>query len=365
MKAAVLRKLGGKFQIEDVTLDKPISHEVLIDVKAAGLCHSDLHVSRFGFEYAESLPLVLGHEVSGIVQAVGSDVTEFSVGDHVVASLVRSCGQCPACRKGRPYQCMNPDAVLRTAGERSRITKKGEAITQAFGIGGFAEQVLVHENQIAKIPNEIPFPQAAILGCGVITGAGTAINTAKVRPGDTVAVVGLGGVGLNVISGARIAGASKIIGIDIQPAKFEIARRFGATDTVDSRDPDAVQKILEMTGGGVDHAFEVIGLPQTARLAIDVTGVGGGVYIIGVYQPDASFPIFPPVDMIGSQRKIQGVYMGSSNIKHDIPMYCRYYLDGRMNLDDLVSKEIRLDEINEAYEELGSGKIARSVITSF
>ncbi|GHU65339.1 alcohol dehydrogenase [Clostridia bacterium] len=365
MKAAILRELGGKFIIEDISLAEPIGHEVLIDVKAVGLCHSDLHASRFGFEYVNSLPLLLGHEVAGVVIKVGSDVAEFRAGDPVAVSLIRSCGHCVPCRTGRPYQCKYPDDVLRRPDEPGRIIADGDSITQAFGVGGFAERVLVHENQLAKVPTEVPFPQAAILGCGVITGAGSAINTAKVRPGDTVAVVGLGGVGLNVISGARLAGAGKIIGIDIQPVKFELARRFGATDTVDSRDADAVKTILDLTGGGVDHCFEVIGLSETARLAIDITGVGGGVYIIGVFKPDAQFPIFPPIDMIGSQRKIQGVYMGSTDIKHDIPMYARLYLEGRLNLDDLVSREIRLDEINEAYADLDQGGFARTVITSF
>lgn len=363
MKAAVVRAFNGVFSVEDVELAVPVGREVVVDVRASGLCHSDLHFAENNYGYP--LPEVLGHEVSGVVVEVGPEVDEFSVGDHVVGSLVQSCGHCESCRAGRTYQCQHPEKTLRSADQPSRITADGEPVVQMFGLGGFAERALVHENQLAAIPDGVPFPQAAILGCGVITGAGAAINTAAVRPGDTVAVVGLGGVGLNVIGGARLAGASRIVAVDIQPAKFELARKFGATDTVNSDAVDAVEAVKDLTGGGVDIAFEVVGLEETSKLAVQLVGVGGAVYIIGVFKPGTTITVDPLADLLIPQKRIQGVYMGSTNIKHDIPMYARLYLDGRFDLDDLISREISVTEINDAYAELKGGSIARSVITSF
>ena len=216
-----------------------------------------------------------------------------------------------------------------------------------------------------KVPREVPFPQAAILGCGTITGAGAAINTAGVRPGDSVAVIGAGGVGLNVISGARLAGASRIVAVDLQPAKLELARKFGATDCVDAGQGDPVEAVRELTGGGVKHAFEVIGLKSTSEQALQMTRVGGGAYLIGLQVPGNKIEVEVMTDMIFGQRKVQGVMMGSTNIKHDIPMYAGFYLQGRLNLDDLIAQEINIGQINDAYQELKGGAIARSVITSF
>ncbi|HEY0246642.1 MAG TPA: Zn-dependent alcohol dehydrogenase [Gryllotalpicola sp.] len=365
MKAAVIHQTNGIFDVEDsIQIAQPIGHEVLIDVKASGLCHSDLHLAENDFGYP--LPMILGHELAGVVAAVGPGVTDFAVGDHVVGSLVQSCGHCAACRDGRSYQCANPNETLRDPGDGSRLTDaSGAAIFQGMGLAAFAEQALVHENQLAAVPDELPFPQAALLGCGTVTGAGAAINTAGVKPGDTVAVIGADGVGLNVISGAKLAGAQRIIAIDLQPAKLELAQKFGATDLVNPADGDAVAKVLELTGGGVDHAFEVIGLKATSEQAIKMACMGGGAYLIGVHKPGATIEVDALVDLLTLQKKVQGVFMGSTNIKHDIPMYANLYLQGRFNLDDLVSKEIAIDEINEAYEELKGGTIARSVITVF
>jgi len=363
MKAAVLRQFDGVFGVENVTLADPVGREVVVDVKGSGLCHSDLHFAENDYGYP--LPQVLGHEVAGVVAEVGPDVTEFTVGDHVVGSLIQFCGHCEACLAGRTYQCRHPHETLRGGDQPSRITAAGEPLVQMWGLGGFAERSLAHENQLVKIPDDVPFPQAAILGCGTITGAGAAINTARVRPGDTVAVVGLGGVGLNVINGARVAGASRIVAVDVQPAKFELARKFGATDTVNSAAVDAVETVRDLTGGGVDIAFEVVGLRETSELAVQLVGVGGAVYVIGLSKPGTKIEVDPLVDLLTLQKRVQGVYMGSTNIKHDIPMYARLYLDGRINLDDLISREITIAEINDAYAELKGGAIARSVITSF
>ncbi len=363
MKAAVLNKIDATFDIEDIQIDKPKGREVLVEIKASGLCHSDLHMAENDF--GVPLPAVFGHELAGIVKEVGPDVREFKVGDHVVGSLIQYCGHCEACLDGRTYQCEHPNETMRSPDEGQRLTRDGQPLTPVFGTSAFAEYSLVHENQLAKVPDEIPFPQASILGCGCVTGAGAAINTAAVKPGDTVAVIGVGGVGLNVISGAKLAGAARIVAVDMQPAKEELARKFGATDFISAGEGDAVEAVRALTGGGVDHAFEVIGLKSTSEQSIKMARKGGGAYLIGIHKPGAPINVDVLIDLIVNQVSVKGVYMGSTNIKHDIPMYANLYLQGRFNLDDLISKEINIAEINDAYQELKKGMIARSVITSF
>lgn len=366
MKAAVINAFDGKFEVEDIEIDSPMGHEVLVEIRASGLCHSDLHLAEHDFGIlGVNLPAVLGHEIAGIVKDIGPDVREFAVGDHVVASLIQSCGYCDACRAGRTYLCRNPHETLRKADDLPRLTRGGQPVTAVFGTSGFAEYSLVHENQLARVPKELPFPQACLLGCGTVTGAGAAINTAGIRPGETVAVIGVGGVGLNVISGARLAGAGRIIAIDTQPKKEDLARRFGATDFINAGESDAVEAVAGLTGGGVDHAFEVIGLKTTSEQAIKMACSGGSAYMIGLHLPDASIDVNVMTDLIVNQVTLRGVNMGSSNIKHDIPMYAELYLQGRLNLDDLISREINISEINDAYSELKHGVIARSVVTSF
>ena len=363
MKAAVLNTPNGIFSIENIEIDGPKGREVLVEVKASGLCHTDLHIAENNFGFP--LPAVLGHELAGIVKAIGPEVREFVVGDHVVGSLVQYCGHCEACLDRRTFQCAHPEETMRGAGEAQRLTRNGEPVLPMFGTAAFAEFTLVHENQLAKVPKELPFPQASVLGCGCVTGAGAAINTASIRPGDTVAVIGVGGVGLNVISGARLAGATRIIAIDTQPAKEELARRFGATDFVLAGDGDHVEVVRTMTDGGVLHAFEVVGARSTIEQSIKMLRKGGCTYVIGMPKPGNTVNIDPLGDLLLNQVTIKGVYMGSSNIKHDIPMYANLYLQGRFNLDDLISKQIGIDGINEAYQELKKGGIARSVITRF
>ena len=363
VKAAVLNKVSGQFQIENIHIAAPEGREVLVQIKASGLCHSDLHMAENDF--GVPLPAVFGHELAGVVAAIGPGVHEFAVGDHVVASLVQFCGHCEACLAGRTYQCRHPEETLRAPEATPRLDKDGKPLTQVFGTAGFAEQALVHEHQLAKVPKELPFPQACILGCGTVTGAGAAINTAGIRPGETVVVIGVGGVGLNVISGARLAGAAQIIAVDMQPMKEALARKFGATHFVHAGEGDVVETVRTLSNGGVDHAFEVIGLKPTSEQAIQMARNGGGAYMIGVHKPGGSIAVDVLTDLISRQVTVKGVYMGSSNIKHDIPMYADLYLQGRFNLDDLISREIGIDDINEAYEELKGGAIARSVITSF
>ncbi|MDF2990358.1 MAG: alcohol dehydrogenase [Microbacterium sp.] len=360
MKASVVREFGGGFHTEEVTVSDPVGREVLVEVKASGLCHSD--------ELAQStnlgtdVPALFGHEVAGVVVAVGDQVTDVALGDHVVGCLVQYCGACLQCLTGNVNLCLHPETTLRDG----RLTDAdGHTLTQGMGLGGFAEYALIHENQLAKVPDEMPFPQAALLGCGVVTGAGAVMNTADVRPGQTVAIIGTGGVGLNAISGAIIAGAGRIIAIDVADDKLETARYFGATDTVNSREVDSVQAVRDLTGGlGADHVFDFVGAPGVTRAGFDMLAQGGGLYLIGVLNP-ANVLEVSSLEMLGGRKRIEGVYMGSTNPKRDIPMIARLYLQGRYKLDELVSKTISIDEVQEGYASLRDPRINRVVITSF
>jgi S-(hydroxymethyl)glutathione dehydrogenase/alcohol dehydrogenase len=363
MKAAVIDRVNGDFHVQDVDIATPTEQEVLIEVRASGLCHSDLHVATVDSGFP--LPAVLGHEVSGVVIATGKGVRDLTPGDHVVTSPIHSCGACRACRLGRPYQCRVPSHTARVPGATPRLSAEGQSLTQFIGVGGFAEQVLVHQNIVVKVPSELPFDRACLLGCGVVTGAGAAINTARIRPGDTVAVLGCGGVGLNVIQGALLAGAERVIAVDRLPAKLALARTFGATDLIDASVGDAVQAVLDLTDGGVTHAFEVIGLKATSEQAIAMLEFGGTAYLIGVHRPGSTVDVTPFGDLMGRQKGLRVVAMGSSNLKVDIPMYARLYLQGRFKLDELVSQHIGLDQIAEGYEAVAAGGVARSVITRF
>lgn len=361
MRAAVLRSVGGRFATEEVHLDEPAEREVLVDVKASGLCHTDISIARSGF--GVTLPAILGHEVAGVVRAVGSAVQELSPGDHVVASLVQSCGTCKACLGGRSFQCEKPERTLRSPGAVPRTAANNEEVDQLFGIGGFAQQVLVHESQLVKIDDRVPFPQAALLGCGVITGAGVVVNSAGTRPGDTVLIVGAGGVGLNAINGAVTAGAAKIIVVDIADEKLRTATEFGATHVFNSREVDVVAEVVALTGGGVDAAFDFVGSGETAKAALEMVRVGGGLYLVGTVDPGSTITL-SNLDLILTQKRVQGVYMGSSTPRQDIPRWADLYLQGRFELDRLLSREVSLDQVSEGYDMLRDPDVARVVITS-
>jgi S-(hydroxymethyl)glutathione dehydrogenase/alcohol dehydrogenase len=361
MKALVLNEIGHGFELENIEIADPIGREVLIAVKASGLCHTDLLFATHSFV---PTPAVLGHEVAGIVTAVGPDVTQFRIGDHVVGSLAQTCGTCARCFSGRPFQCTHPESTLRKPSEPPRLSRKGVPLYQGFGLGGFAERALIHENQLAVVPQDLPFAQAALLGCGVVTGAGSVLNTANVKAGESVVIFGAGGVGLNAISGARIAGASRIIVIDIQEKRLAAARRFGATDIVDSTKAKPVETVRELLPGGADHVFDFVGLKAMAEQALAMLAVGGGLYLVGVARPDVDFSM-NIVAAIGGQQHVHGVNNGSTNCKRDIPMYADLYLQGRMNLDDLVSKKISLRDVNDGYEALKDGTLTRVVVTDF
>lgn len=360
MKALVLNALGGGFDFEDVDVAAPIRREVLVDVQASGLCHTDL---LFATHDIVRTPSVLGHEVAGVVAEVGPDVSQIRIGDHVVGSLAQACGACVRCLSGRPFQCRHPESTLRRPTDAPRLTRNGVALFQGFGLGGFAQQALIHENQLAVVPKELPFAQAALLGCGVVTGAGSVLNTANVSAGESVVIFGAGGVGLNAISGARIAGASRIVVIDIQEKRLDAARRFGATDLIDSAKSNPVEAVRDLLPEGADHVFDFVGLKLVAEQGLAMLGTGGGIYLVGVSKPevDISVNIF---DAIGGQKRVLGVNFGSTNAKREIPMYAELYLQGRMNLDDLVSKQIALRDVNDGYAALKDGSLNRVVVTS-
>src|ERR1700741_2159641 len=361
MKALVVNTLGRGFDLEDVDIAAPIGREVLVEVRASGLCHTDL---LFATHDIVPLPAVLGHEVSGVVVGVGPDVTQFRVGDHVVGSLAQTCGSCARCQSGRTFQCEHPESTLRRQNDQPRLSRKGIGLFQGLGLGGFAKRALIHENQLALLPKQMPFAQAALLGCGVVTGAGAVLNTASVSAGDTVVIFGAGGVGLNAISGALIAGASRIIVIDIQPKRLEAAKKFGATDVIDSTTTKPVEAVRDILPGGADHVFDFVGLKAVAEQGLGMLAVGGGLYLVGVSKPEVSLDL-NIFDAIGGQKRVQGVNFGSTNFKRDIPMYAALYLQGRMNLDDLVSKKIAFREANDGYAALKDGSLNRVVATSF
>jgi S-(hydroxymethyl)glutathione dehydrogenase/alcohol dehydrogenase len=361
MKALVLNALGHGFEFEDVDIAAPMGREVLVNVQAAGLCHTDL---LFATHDIVPTPAVLGHEVAGVVAEVGPEVGQFRVGDHVIGSLTQSCGACARCLSARSFQCQHPESTLRWPADAPRLSRKGIPLFQGFGLGGFAERALIHENQLAAVPKELPFAQAALLCCGVVTGAGSVLNTARVSAGETVVIFGAGGVGLNAISGARIAGATRIIVIDIQSKRLEAAKRFGATDVIDSTKSEPVEAVRKLLRGGVDHVFDFVGLKAVAEQGLAMLGVGGGLYLVGVATPEVSIDL-NIFDAIGGQKRVVGVNFGSTNFKRDIPMYAELYLQGRMNLDDLVSKTIALRDVNEGYAALKNGSLNRVVVTSF
>lgn len=358
MKAAVLSEVPGRLQIEEVEVDQPRDHEVLVKVVGSGLCHSDLHAMRGQIEVA--LPTVLGHEASGIVAEVGPGVESFRPGDHVLGFLSAYCGACDYCLSGRPTLCrQNFD---RAPEEPPRLRRAdGTPLYQFAGLAAFAEQLLVHEHHLVKIDPSIPLDRAALVGCAVPTGVGAVIRTARVPAGATVAVIGCGGIGLNVIQGATLAGARRIIAIDVDSGKLERAHDFGATDLIDNSKGDALEQVEALLPGelGVDFSFEALGRVDTYQLAAALLRPGGTATLIGL--PERR-PIPLPPETFSGERKIQGCAMGSVRFLTDLPYLLGLYRSGRLKLDELVSRQLRLEEINEGYDAIGRGDIARSVI---
>lgn len=362
MRAALVKQLGQGFVTEDVDIAEPTGREVLVDVGASGLCHTDLTWSRYDIAYPP--PSVLGHEIAGTVSAVGPGVTDVAVGDHVVGCLLQSCGACRRCLSGRPYQCLRPEVTLRPTSEAPRLSQHGRPVAQGFGLGGFAAQSLVHESQLVTVPPELPFPQAALLGCAVVTGAGAVLNAADVQPGDAIVVIGVGGVGLNAVSGGIIAGATTIVAVDVADAKLDKARTFGATHTVNSTAVDPVEAVKDITEGGADAVFDFVGIPSVTAQALDMVALGGGLFLVGSIDPSSVLAV-GGIGLIGAQKRIQGTIMGSAIPKRDIPRYAALYAQGRLDLDDLVSQEIGIDEVDAGFDALRDSATTRVVITAF
>lgn len=357
MKAAVLREVKKPLVIEDVSIDKPGPHEVLIRTLAAGVCHSDLHFQTGAYMYP--MPAVLGHESAGIVEEVGSEVRYVQKGDHVITCLSVFCGHCEFCLGGRPSLCDKAE-TRRAPGTPTRLSQKGEVVHQFLDLSSYAEQMLVHEHALVKVREDMPMAQAALIGCGVTTGLGAVFNTARIPVGATTAVIGCGGVGLAAIQGCAIAGASRVIAVDMLPEKLALAQRFGATDLVNAKEGDPVAQVKELTGGGVEYSFEAIGLKVSAEQAWQMLRNGGTATVIGM------IPVGTMVELHGVdflfEKKIQGSNMGSNRFRVDMPRYVDFYLSGKLNLDDMVSQRIGLAQVNEAFAALEKGTVARSVI---
>ncbi len=357
MKAAVFRAVNEPMAVEEIAIDKPGPREVLVRTAAAGVCHSDMHF--FNGTYPGQTPCVLGHESAGVVEEVGSAVRYVRPGDHVITCLSVFCGHCEYCLTGHMSLCQEPE-VRRGAEDAPRLSKDGAGLTQFANLGSFAEKMLVHEHSVAKIRDDIPLDRAALIGCAVTTGVGAVIHTAAVEPGATVAVIGCGGVGLSCVNGAAIAGASRVIAVDTVASKLQLAGNFGATDMVNASDGDAVQQVRDLTGGGVHYSFEAIGLKATAEQAFRMLRPGGTATVIGMIPPGEMVQLHGP-DFL-AEKKIQGSMMGSNRFRVDMPRFVDFYLQGRLHLDEMISKRIGLGDVTDALLALNTGEMARSVI---
>lgn len=364
MQAAVLRAFNTPLRVEEVDIESPHAGEILVKLAASGVCRSDLHVQEERSVVA-SVPMVLGHEGAGVVEEVGASVTGVAKGDPVVIALYGPCGECNDCRSGDITACMSETRQNNMYGlmpdGTSRLSAGGEAIRPMVGAGSLAEYAVVREAQVVVIPRNVPLDQACLTGCGVTTGVGAALNTAQVKPGSSVAVVGCGGVGLNVVQGARIAGAARILAVDTQTGKLDLASDLGATDVVQVSPGESItEAILGKLPGGVDYAFEVIGKPDVVVEAFAATKAGGTTVMVG--SPPSGDPI--PVDgrLLFSDRRLLGC-MGGGNIpQRDIPRLMGFIANGSLRLEPLISQRLRLDQVNEAFDALRKGELARSVI---
>jgi S-(hydroxymethyl)glutathione dehydrogenase/alcohol dehydrogenase len=357
MKAAVFHEPNQPLTIEDVEIEKPKRREVLLRTAYAGLCHSDLHFMEGLYPYPT--PAVLGHEGAAVVEAVGEDVTYVKPGDHVITCLSVFCGECPQCMTGHTNLCENTEVKL-LPGVARRLKWKGEVLHQAFNLSVFAEQMVVHEHAVVKINPEIPLDRAALVGCGVMTGVGAVFHAAKVEPGSTVAILGCGGIGLSAVNGAALAGASRIIAIDTNPSKLELATLMGATDTINASNIDVVAAVKDMTSGGVPYSFEAIGLKTTAEQSFAMLRPGGVATIIGM------IPLGTRIELHGADflrdKKIQGTSMGGNRFRVDMPRLLELWRQGRLKLDHLISGQIKLEQINEGFTMLKSGAPVRNLI---
>ncbi len=350
--------------IETMTLAPPGRDEVLVKIAAAGLCHSDLSV--INGDRPRQTPMVLGHEAAGVVAELGAGVDDLAVGDHVVMSFLPTCGHCLSCLDGRAQLCepgqKSNGAGTLLSGARRLTCDDGTDAYHLCGVSGFAEYAVISRRSIIKIDPEMPLTEAALFGCAVMTGVGTVVNTCQVKPGQSVAVVGLGGVGLAAVMGALAAGAERIVALDLSPQKLELARSLGATDTFLATAPDVVDAVREATSGGVDHAVEMAGSAQALEMAYKITRRGGVTATAGLANPNARISL-PPVHLVAEERTLKGSYMGSCVPPRDIPRYMALFRRGRLPVNKLLSGTGPLEDINAAFDKLDRGEVVRHVIT--
>jgi S-(hydroxymethyl)glutathione dehydrogenase / alcohol dehydrogenase len=363
MQAAVLYQSGSPLRVLDIQIEPPRRGEVLVRVAAAGVCHSDYHVMRG--DLLAPLPAILGHEGAGVVEEVGEGVTTVSPGDHVIMLFRANCGHCEYCSKGRPALC-GASRLVRTSGRMmdgsSRYSYEGEEIHHFAGVSCFAEKSVVLETALVPIRKDVPLDIAALVGCSVMTGVGAVVNTARLEPGSTALVIGAGGVGLSIIMGAHLAGASRVIVADLMASKLEMARDFGATDTIDASKQDTPEAAKALTDGeGVDYAFEAIGLGRTMLQAFQSLRRGGTAVAVGVARPDDTINV-SAFDLLFQEKTLKGSFYGSTRPHNDMPRLLELYRAGRLPLDRLLSRRYPLSEINEAYDAMINGEVARSVV---
>jgi alcohol dehydrogenase len=370
IRAAVLNEMGAKrpyaeskpLRIETVELDPPGPGEILVKIAAAGLCHSDLSVIEG--TRPRPMPMVLGHEAAGVVEELGPGVDDLQRGDHVVMVFVPSCGHCLPCSEGRPALC-EPGAAANTAGTllsgARRLHRNGADINHHLGVSGFAEYATVSRRSAIRIDRELPLDEAALFGCAVLTGVGAVINTAKVAAGASVAVVGLGGVGLSALLGAVTAGARRIVAVDLSDDKLGLARQLGATDTVNAGSAEAANEVREATGGGVEYAFEMAGSVRAMDLAYKITRRGGTTVTAGLPPPTHTFNV-PQVNLVAEERTVKGSYIGTCVPVRDMPRYIELYRRGKLPVDRLMSDHLKLDDINLGFDRLADGKAVRQVV---
>ena len=361
IRAAILPELKHDLKIETLDLADPGPGEVRVKVAASGVCASDLHVLDGKFPLPLGMPLVPGHEAAGIVDEIGAGVTSVEPGDHVVITFYPGCGRCVTCKTGTPFACKNV-RMDRMPDGTTRLSRNGEPVYHYSNVSSFAEYTVVTERGCVKVPEELPLDVACLIGCGVITGFAVVIRHTKVTIGSSVAVIGCGGVGLNVLQAAHLAGATKIIAVDTNDFKLDMARQFGATDTVNASSVDPVKTVRELTDGlGVNYSFEVIGVPTVIRQAYDLTAAGGTVTVVGVSSPGTEVA-FPAIDF-GNRKTVTWASGGAANPWHDFPIVADLHHAGRWKLEELVTKRRPLEEVNEAVADLRAGRVARSVLT--
>ncbi len=370
IKAAVLYAMDAKppfaeslpLSIEAIDLAPPGPGEILVKIAAAGLCHSDLSV--INGHRPRPMPMALGHEAAGIVEELGEGVTDLQRGDHVVLVFVPSCGHCEPCAEGRPALC-EPGAAANGAGTllsgARRLSRNGQQIHHHMGCSAFAEYATVSRRSVVKIDRELPLDEAALFGCAVLTGVGAVVNTAQVRAASSVAIVGLGGVGLAALLGANAAGARQIVAVDLSDEKLELAKALGATHTFNAGSPNCKDEIRQASGGGVAFAFEFAGSVRALELAYGITRRGGMTVTAGLPPPSATFAL-PPVNLVAEERTVKGSYIGTCVPSRDIPRYIDLYRQGKLAVNRLMSGRLKLEEINRGFDLLNEGKAVRQVV---